>query len=167
MDVTISLCGWDIKQEESELLYKISSKIRELIDVNDLDITDLKISEVAEKDIYIAFGDVAYNSLSDKEDTWKAPTLSLMLGVGDKVNKYRQKTIDIIKEIADSIKREQELKDRELYVETQHKSIGLNGDIKISMEEAKYLKTIKDILGGGTIVIRKGDSEIRIEKNEE
>lgn len=163
MDFRIALCGWEESANTRKLIEKIRDKLVTMSeDILSINIVDLKTEEAPEVDIYITFGDLAYTALADKEEVYKCPKTTLMFS--NTAQSYKTEAFNILKEVVETISRAKKIQQRELYVETNNgTTVGLNANIKITTEEAEYLKTIKDIVGGGTIVIKYGNQEIRIE----
>lgn len=163
MTVKVALCGWELTDAQFSLLEKISKKLHAMSElVEEATCTDVKALKPPEADIFIAFGDIAYNSISSQNETWRAPSVSLMQT--SDARRYKIRVNEILVEIIESIKRGNNVAQTETHIETnQGTTVGLNANIKITTEEAEYLKTIKEIVGGGTVVIKNGDTEIRIE----
>ena len=51
----------------------------------------------------------------------------------------------------------------QISVEKDNISFGIGANIEITEQEANYLKKIRDLLGGGKMVITKGDLRIEVE----
>jgi len=51
----------------------------------------------------------------------------------------------------------------ETFVEKDNISVGIGADIEITEKDAEYLKKIRDLLGGGKMVITKGELRIEVE----
>jgi len=170
LDFKIELCVWEEPSaEEEKLINAIIAKLqKDSSDIKIVRFSALKSSTpLDDSDIYIAFGDVAYSALLDLEDKdiYKAPLLSLMLG--DNGYSYKVEANEVFKEVIETINKANSKTETEVYVEHQGVTFGPGGDINITEEEAEYLKKIKDIIGGGTVTITKGNIKLKIEdKNE-
>ena len=171
----IIFCAWGITPEQQKLLEGIEkytlSKLEEnnLIDY-EIDIVDPKLYESSEfNDPVILFSSHNLDNVTFKNPTVsQAPPLKELTTGRDKVEKKKEvvKIIDefieylIIPRPTESIIEESKV---ETVIEKDNITFGLtSGDILITEDEAKHLKKIKDILGGGKMIITKGELRIEI-----
>lgn len=172
----ITFYGMDIDKEGKEIINKIISFIQKdesreyktsIVDVKSID--PERIDYPA-----IIFGQVAKRLIEIDESLphWTLPPLESLLT--NKENKEsRERAFEELKEIKEFIKKysledhldaEDQLAEEQdySYVEKDSVKFGDFGDINITEREAEHLKKIKDILGGGKIVIRKGDLVLEV-----
>lgn len=167
MEAKIAFCGWELTDPQLALLGKIATKLQKMSPlIEEVHCTDIKALEAPEADVYVAFGDIAFNSISGMKEVWRAPSVSLMETAD--ARRYKLRVNEILTEIVESLKRGEDIAQTKAHVETKDGvTVGLDANIKVTTEEAEYLRTIKELVGGGTIVIKKGDTEIRIEDKDE
>lgn len=160
--VKITLCFWNLDPNNQNNIGKVVRKLESILNREvSITTTDIKISEPPiDTDICIGFGDIAYNSIPEEIESWRAPELSLLFG-SNKI--YREQLTETFNEIKEELGRAEQEEKKVLQVEKQEVTFGKNAQINITPQEVEYLKGIKDILGGGAIIIKKDDLEIRIE----
>jgi len=164
---TIAFCTWGASLTEQDLLKKIIEVFKSDIFKHEANIVtvDLKSMEYDERhDICVAFGDNAGRYI--KAGCLVCPSLKQMIeGPNTKQNKTR--TWHRLNEAANLLSKV-EVKTKNIHVKTPANiTVGPKfTDIVLTPEEAQHLKNIKDLLGGGTMVITKGDMKIEV-KNEQ
>ena len=164
---TIAFCTWGASLTEQDLLNNIvrvfmnnivECKAKRII-------VDLKTTEYGENhDVCVAFGDNAGRYI--KAGCLVCPSLRQMIE-GPNIKQNKTKTWHILNEAAKHLL---EVNDglKNIHVKTPANiTVGPKfTDIVLTPEEAQHLKNIKDLLGGGTMVITKGDMKIEV-KNEQ
>lgn len=152
------LCAWNISTEGKTIL----GKIQDVFKSKDLEaeIRDTATHKIEHNIPIIVFDEQSRNVLPDSDLLFNAgPLFELIKGDSN----FRITTWETIKTVIELINAK---KNDTQYIEKQNAKVGpnKNADIILSEEETKALKRIKDFLGGGVIVIKKGDLEIRIEE---
>ena len=118
----------------------------------------------------IAFGAGAEGNTKTSSKLWLMPLVSALVPSDDNVDSRRE-GLKLIKEMAPELDKvilstvaKANEEPIETFVEKDGVTIGQAGvDIEITEAEAKYLKRIKDLLGGGKMVVTKGDLRIEVE----
>lgn len=118
----------------------------------------------------IAFGAGAESNTKTSSKLWLMPLVSALVPSDDNVDS-RKEGLKLIKDMGPELDKvileivaKVEEEPTETFVEKDGVTIGKAGvNIEITEEEAKYLKRIKDLLGGGKMVITKGDLRIETE----
>lgn len=111
----------------------------------------------------ICFGHL--NKITDGTDgqIMEFPVLEL-LRRGKDNTQYREAALESLEVLANAIKDDVKEEPTTTHVETQGVSVGEAGtDIQVAPHEIDYLNKIKDLLGGGKVVITKGDVRIEVE----
>lgn len=164
-NLMVVFCVWGITKEEKVLLNKIIEHFKKSISNIITSIVDLKTQEYDESgDVHVVFGSKISLMLDCKYFT--CPSLSSMMN-GVHVIKHKTTTMEMLKQVADYINNFDKV-DQETYVETSKGiTVGASAtDIQITKEEAQHLINIRDILGGGKIVIVKGDTRIEVDNGQ-
>jgi hypothetical protein len=158
-----------MSKEELSLIHTIKDYILKETEGNvNVNIEDLKTTGHIETEYpCLIFGHEVENlaSLDTKGIVFKLPPLKEMIEGGSNVKEYKQEVVNKIKELVKVLSEPEKVKEKiKLAVETKEKiTVGSIGcDIIITETEASHLKKIKDILGGGKIVITKGELRIEI-----
>lgn len=166
MSDTVYLCVMRASQEELLLASKIASTLKQEVKKVGKEIKtvihDVGVHGVISPEVSIMFGNLIGVS-GPKDTSWMAPKLSRMMAVNEDVHALKQNVMDIIREVADYYRGKEE--PMHMHVETPEGITvgGLGAMIKITEKEAEHLKKIRDILGGGKMVITKGDLRIEVE----
>ena len=158
----VAFCIWGANEEERALVDKIAGVFIDTIAKTEviISVRDLKTYELNEEfDFYVAFGSLAQKSL--EHSFLAAPSLASMLGT--EAITYKTETMNILNALWQKIK----LEDKSSHttaVETPEGITvgGLGADIIITEKEAEHLKKVKDLLGGGKMVITKGNLRIEV-----
>ena len=160
----IALIGWNLKTEDIELLERIKKFILDISNKHEVVIDDIKSSGNAEyDDPCLVFGYKAINYTKFNNKHWQLPNTRTLLSN----NEEKRLAARTIQEAINILSVEEEpVVPTEMCVETEDGTkVGPSfGDIQITAEEADHLKKIRDILGGGKMVLTKGD--LRLEINE-
>lgn len=169
MNQTVYLCGMGMTEDEYALANKIGGVLRDKAkeEGKELEVLvhDVKVHGDAEPEIAILFGNVMGVQTEDK-NIYHAPKLSRMMSVNEDVNALKMRVMEFINDIVSLLPAEKD--EIQQFVETPEGITvgGLGANIQITEKEAEHLKRIKDILGGGKMVIQKGDLRIEVEPNE-
>jgi hypothetical protein len=117
--------------------------------------------EILPEDVLVVFGNRAYNQIKkDVENKiFKARSFQKMISDPE----CKRDTLETLQEALEWIKTEEETK---MIVSKENVEIGLGGQIQLSEKEVEYLSNLKNILGGGDIIITKGDLTIEIKNKE-
>ena len=178
LDLTIDLVLWKATESDTSLAMKIGSSISSNVVESTINPPVIRVSNVSAMEysepttkhsIVIVFGDLARGMLSAQENIYLLPEIS-RLHAHPKNTESRRQAAEITKIICAKIKEmclEKSVENKQTeHVETDTGiKVGRSGfDINITEQEAEYLKKIRDLLGGGKIVITKGDLKIEVEK---
>jgi len=172
--IKIAFVTWNMNKEESELLDKIHLYFRGLLEGKTLEIRidDLKtLGETSYDYPCMVFGKQAINYITSSSiNNWTLPSLKSMLPE-DKFHKQNKLiAFDTLKEVAsfllDSSETTKDEEPTQAYVETKERlTVGAGGfDFNMTEDEANHIKKIRDILGGGKMIITKGDLRIEVEQ---
>ena len=158
MDIDLLLCAWNITEQGREILEKIS----QIFFDKDImtEIRDTAIHTI-EKDVpCLIFDEKSKVSIFDRKYIFLTGPLYKLIQHDQAT---REATMQKIQEVAEILSKN---KNSSSWVEKNHITVGTDttSDITITEAEAQHLKNIKDILNGGTVFIKKGDIEIRIEE---
>ncbi len=169
--ISVVYCAWKPKGDEANLLVENLHKA-----------LTSEVSRLAGKDVTIpyAFEDVSPYELQKYEDKVyvfalgnlaiercmydsELPDIKLMVG-----GQYKREAWDQVQSAAIIISdrlAQIEAPPVTKVVETEEEITvgGIGADIQMTLEEAEHLKKIKDLLGGGKMVITKGDLKIEVE----
>lgn len=163
---TVYLCGMGMTQEEHRLATKIGrvliDKAKEEGKELDVIIHDVKVHGDVSPEIAILFGNIMGVDTSSGS-CYHGPPLERMMSDGPSVIALKHIVMEFMDDIVRKIPTEEE--EVHTYVETP-KGItvgGIGAMIEITEKEAEHLKKIRDILGGGKMVIQKGDLRIEVE----
>lgn len=170
--VIIDLMAWGLRENQEELANKIFQAIAGHAAIENVEyasrITDAKRYEPLPEDRVrprVAFGDLAYRSITGNDPKWMLPELSKLVANKENIA-ARAAAAEQIKTIGQELKVyvEKLLAAAQIHIETPEGiTIGLaNTDIMITESEADYLKRLKDLLGGSKMVITKGDLRIEV-----
>lgn len=176
MEILVDIVIWDAGEGHEELAGKIYKAIIKHATTDEAAyksrIRDAKSLHLGTLDSpIIAFGRMAYNTASshkhiDNPNMWMLPELSKLVDTEEN-RETRMAVGEQIKAIGQELKVwvEKQLEAPSVHVETHEGiTIGLAGtDILITESQADYLKRLKDLLGGGKMVITKGDLRIEVE----
>jgi len=168
MSNTVHFCGMGLTQDEVKLAEKISSVLTDRARNRgigiDVTIHDVEAHGELNADVCMLFGAVI--GVEAKHKRYDAPKLSRMLSVNEDTDALKMRVMEFIDDIIENFSHKNE--EDKMYVEAPNGITvgGAGADIQITEEEAIHLKKIKDILGGGKIVIQKGDLRIEVEPNE-
>jgi len=162
----IRACVWKMTSNQEELLKLLLQVIKDSLEEKIIPIDDLSSVEPQPADYIIYFGAMAgkYADEIKKKQIWELPDLCELENKPE--NKaMRKRAFEKLKAIIEFIKNDTAIEEKKICVETEDKvTIGrINSDICITEQEAKYLKQIRDLLGGGKMVIQKGDLRIEVE----
>ena len=135
----------------------------------DLSIDEIPIDDVysvvpMQADVIVYFGKRAKtDAIEGARIVTALPELARLVK-NDENTKTRQTAFAHIKGLVIELQKPEELP-TEVHIETPAGiKVGRAGlDINITAEEATYLKQIRDLLGGGKMVITKGDLKIEVE----
>jgi hypothetical protein len=169
MKTTVYLCGMGMTEEECALANKIGGVLRDKAKEQDKEINviihDVEVHGDADPEVAILFGNVI-GIRTENKSVYHAPKLSRMMSVNEDVNALKMRVMEFIDEIVSLLPAEED--QTKQFVETPEGITvgGIGADIQITEKEAEHLKKIKDILGGGKMVIQKGDLRIEVEPNE-
>lgn len=166
--------GWDLSKEDLMLANNIKSYFLNLIKQQnksgEVTIQDIKtIGEVTYNDDCCVFGEMPMRYCKFTKHIWKMPSFADMRKSKKDGPEKKKEVADLLTVIATKTKVKEEDKQPEqettTHVEIQGKSIGNSNlcDIQINKQEIEYLNRIKELLGGGTVVIKKGDIEIEVQ----
>ena len=170
----IIFCAWGITPEQQKLLEGIEKYTLTKLEENNLsyeiDIVDPKLYESSEfNDPVIVFSNHNLDNVTLKHPTVSyAPHLKELTTGKDKVEKKKD-VVRIIDEFIEYLMVPKPVESIiepvvEAVIEQQGIKFGsLFGDILITEQEATHLKKIKDILGGGKMVITKGELKVEVE----
>lgn len=166
MKSAVYLCSMGMTEEEIELAGKISGvlkdKAKEAGKEVDVIIHDVEVHGEVDPEIAILFGNVMGVDISNCT-SYGAPRLSSMLTNDAATMAIKVMVMRYIEEIIDMLPAEED--EVQTYVETPEGITvgGIGAMIEITPEEAEHLRKIRDILGGGKMVIQKGDLRIEVE----
>ena len=118
----------------------------------------------------IEFGQIANNATSTKGPNWTLHSLDNLVQTTEN-RKHREETLEFLPKIGRQINlyltelKEEKKEQKNNYIEHEGITIGLaETDILVTESEAEYLKRIRDLFGGGKVIITKGDLKIEIEE---
>jgi len=161
----VTFVVWNASQEELELANKIKDYFISLFDSDiSVKIDDLKnIGETTYENLCVVFGTTAKNYINH-DVLWEVPALSTMLP-GEGYVKNKRSAMRTLRRVAEELKTEKEEIPITTHLETpQGVTVGSEGyDINITEQEVDHLKNLKKILGGGKMVVIKGDIRIEVE----
>jgi hypothetical protein len=165
----ISKEGWELLDKAQNAITKLAQKAgyeKQIRTVTfDLVSYDITKEEFADSWTYI-YGEVAKKNLKEQPVPWTSlPAIKDILSNPEVRTEANEKLQASIPELVKWLSREK-VEEVKTHVET---ATGLTAgtigcDFCITDKEAEYLKKIKDILGGGKMVITKGDLKIEVEK---
>lgn len=140
-----------------------SSKLEWEINIVDTNLYD----EVVISNPAIAFGRPEF--INDYTQVLYSYPLKDFIGNDNEVRKIKKEVASTIDQLVLDLLSKEEHEDEnpkvESCIEKNEIKFGLtSGDILITEEEATHLKKIKDIIGGGKMIITKGDLRIEIEE---
>ena len=158
---------WGANKKETELIEGIKKYTENLFGDQEVEITvdDLKtLGEKTYETPCVIFGGVA-RSGANYQSGWLVPSLNMMLPEQDGYIKYKKKTMDTLAQAVAYILTAKKPEPTTTCVETPEGiTVGPDGcQINITEAEAAHLKKIKEILGGGKMIITKGDVKIEVE----
>jgi len=158
---------WDAGEKERKLLDGIEVYVRKLFkdEKVKIQIDDLKAIGETSYDIpCIIFGGVA-DTCAEYKERWLVSDLKMMLPDHEGFMKHKKSTMDVLTEAVSHLLAAKEPEPISTHLETPEGiTVGPDGcQINITEAEAIHLKNIKDILGGGKMVITKGDLKIEVE----
>ena len=158
---------WDLSPNDAKLLSNIKKYTEGLFGDEEVNITidDLKsLGETTYQVPCIIFGGMADNCAQYKE-AWVVANLEMMQPEHDDYVAHKKRTMETLTEAVGRILRAKEPEPISTHVETPEGiTVGPDGcQINITEAEADHLKKIKEILGGGKMVITKGDIRIEVE----
>ena len=160
------LVVWGPTKEEMVLLEnikKFASTISKEVTVR---IHDTKsLGPIETNSTCVAFSGLAAKEINSCYEHWVAPTLKSMLPSSDACTRSKQRAKEIIIVAVEAILAAEKQEPTSTYVETPEGiTVGSDGcQINITEQEAEHLKKIKDLLGGGKMIITKGDVRIEVE----
>ena len=170
----IIFCAWGITQEQQKLLegirkYTLTKLDEKKLEDCDVDIVDAKLYESSEFDdpVIVFCNHKLDNVIFKNHQPNYAPPLKELVSGKEKIKKKKE-VVEIIERLIDYLllpepEPVEEVPPIEAVIEHQGIKVGeTTGDILISEQEAIHLKKIKDILGGGKLVITKGDLRIEV-----
>lgn len=160
------LVVWGPTKEEMNLLENIKKFVFTLCKDITVSIYDAKsLGPIETDNSCVAFGKLAAAEIHACYEHRIAPVLDLMLPSSDDYVSNRQETKDLLANAIKEILKAEKEEPTSTYVETPKGiTVGTDGcQINITEQEAEHLKKIKDILGGGRMVITKGDLRIEVE----
>jgi len=157
---------WDVGEKEQKLLYSIEVYVRKLFNGQQvkIHIDDLKTLGEKNYDIpCVVFGSLA-DSCAEYKERWLVPDLKMMLPNHENFMTHKKTTMDTLLQAATAVLEAKEPEPVTTHVETPEGiTVGADGcQINITEAEATHLKNIKNILGGGKMVITKGDLKIEV-----
>jgi len=167
----IHIVTWGLNQQDLVLIQGIQKYLEKLLEDNKKEyrvvLNDIKtIGETTYKTPCVVFGNECDTYCKFTGKLWKLPSLKTMR-LGKKTCKdNKQLVLEQLTNIAKNIDKKITQKPTEKYIETNTGvKVGDSKicDIQITKQEATHLKNIKDILGGGTMIIKKGDIELEID----
>lgn len=159
MSYPINFYGYKLNKEDEIVMEKMGIFLKKIsgkfVHVHPVDVVQFNDTVQLDKN-GISFGN-KIKMFSEGETKWKLPDIKKLHADGDE--KLRKKAVDTLKIIGEDIKNcnEKPEIEQESYVEKDGIKFGKLQDIQITEEEAEHLKKIRELLGGGTIVIKKGD----------
>jgi hypothetical protein len=161
MTKKIVLISSNITEPQKVFLNNISIGIKKLADF-EVSIYDPSVYEYDIKDPCILFGNCKYviEKWDDTILSFQFPSIKELM----ESEEARKNTKEKLKKIVLDLSEDKE--EVEKYIETPSGvTVGpLGCDVLITEHEATYLKNILDILGGGKIIITKGDLKIEVER---
>jgi hypothetical protein len=169
---TIAFVGWDLSKEDLTLANNIKGYFIKLFKEQNIEVTvdihDLKtLGETKYKNDCCIFGDMPKRYCEFESDVavWSFPSFVDMRKSKKDSGKKKKLVMELLESMCkvtpDNTKQEQKV---ETYVKKEGKKVGSCGvcDIQINKKEIEYLNKIKSLLGGGTVVLRKGDMSIEV-----
>jgi hypothetical protein len=168
--------GFQISKEGWELLDKVQHAITKLVEEagykKDIHtVTFDLVSYEADRDVFedswtYVYGETAKKNLKEQPVPWTSlPAIKDILSNPEIRREANDKLKDSIPELVKWLNRTP-VEEVKTCVETPSGlTVGTTGcDFCVTEKEAEYLKKILDILGGGKMVITKGDLRIEVEK---
>jgi len=151
--------GWKMTREETETLNNTAGYLRKELPETEIICVDGYRHTIEDGDEYICFGEES-DSEAHPGNTWKMPKVK-------DLSKERETSMKSLKYIILELQLvlKSTPKTQNTHVETQDgTSIGKEAcDINVTEKEAQYLKTLKAMLDGSTMVITKGDIRIEVQ----
>jgi hypothetical protein len=163
----IYLAAWNITKEEHELAERVRKFIINTLP-EELRSRDIKIHDLKVYGDLVSDGPVLLFGTANGQDVSAEPVFhvcKLKDMLGEDHLKHKRKVTKKIEELTAYIESSESESKVEKYIETPEGITvgGIGADIQITEEEANHLKRIKEILGGGKMVITKGDLKIEVE----
>lgn len=162
----ISFYGYKISKEDEKVMKKMGKFLEKIsgkcVHVHPTDVLTYN-HEVELHSNGAVFGPKV-KRFSTGKAKWQLPDIKELHTDGNP--DLRLKAMAILQTIGEEIKdykEEEPEKKQESYVERDGVKFGDIQDIKLTMKEAEHLKNIRNLLGGGKIVIKKGDITVEIE----
>jgi calcineurin-like phosphoesterase family protein len=118
--------------------------------------------EINPEDVLIVFGDRAYNQIKKDVENKIFKAKSFQKMISDPECKR-----DTLKTLQEALEWLETQKDKELVVSKGDVTIGFGGQIQLTEKEVEYLVNLKEILGGGDILITKGDLTLEIKERKD
>jgi len=165
----IFMVVWNLERQDLQLAEGIQSYLEGLFLKEKKDfkvvIHDIKtLGEQTYKDPCIVFNSEANNYCEFNDKTWTVPALKTMR-INEPTREENKVTVfNVLNSIIKEVDTQKDEEPTKIHVEKSKLKFGDNDlcDIKITEREADHLKKIRDILGGGTMIIKKGDIELKI-----
>ena len=153
----VQLCAWNLSPEGTEILKRISKLFNE----NSINtkIIDCGVSVYNPDETVISFDKNSDATTADAKQKYVAGPIYKLIKQ-DKAT--RASTFEVVQQcVSDCLARETNTN----YVEKDNVKVGNDehADIIINEQEITHLKKIRDFLGGGTVIIKKDNKEIRID----
>ena len=165
--------GWKVDQATEALIAKMSSALRGLITREnatiDVSIIDVAVyGEVSHNEGYgLVFGKSIKQVINSNNQLFSLPEAELLL-CKDRDRSHRETAFEALKGMASLINKQNTPAPTTLTVCKDSITVGKEvADIIISDNALRYIKELRELLGGGAIEITKGDLKIEIkEKND-
>jgi hypothetical protein len=158
--VTVYWCVKNPTEDEVKFIWKIQNALEKITDVKldnvMLEMTD-SYARLPEGEWFVSFGESFGN-----ENTYVLPSADDMMS-DDSLKAEGWNEVKVLAEELNSI-RIPIAKPDSVAVEKEGITFGgIGADIQITTDDAEHLKKIRDLLGGGKMVITKGDLKIEVE----
>jgi hypothetical protein len=167
--VQIDVLLWKSTPEDIIQAKKVVSSIKDLVEPNlelEINVYDTSVTEYnTSSNICISFSQMA-SCATNAENPWLLPKITSLYNKPENKD-HRREALDVLKQVAKYISTNNSTTETKTYIKTANSNvtIGNIADICVTEREATYLKNLRDLLAGGTMVIEKGNIKITVTDN--
>lgn len=161
--------GWKISKESKMLFSRMEKAIIGMVKDQELSIEVIDVATYGEIDHTEGWGLVFGKAVKQVTDCngrlLGLPEEELLINRSEETRPYREAALETLRAIADHIRAKPSEAPIHAAIVKDGVSVGQEGtDIVIPEGTIRYIQQIRDLLGGGTIEITKGDLKIEIKE---